>query len=99
MKIYIIGGGFSGLAAATILASEGHQVTILEKTIHLGVGQGEYKKKGSPLIWDLLGIGCLMFLKGIFIFLEKNFRLLSTKTFGSFLFGVFFKRYLPSSSR
>ncbi|WP_158827119.1 phytoene desaturase family protein [Mucilaginibacter lacusdianchii] len=30
-QVIVIGAGFSGLAAATILAKEGHQVTILEK--------------------------------------------------------------------
>ncbi|HEU4390838.1 MAG TPA: FAD-dependent oxidoreductase, partial [Blastocatellia bacterium] len=35
-RIAIIGGGFSGLAAAVELSERGHQVTLLEKRPHLG---------------------------------------------------------------
>lgn len=41
MKIIVIGGGFGGLASATELASQGHDVTILEKNKHVG-GRADY---------------------------------------------------------
>lgn len=36
MHVIVIGGGFAGLAAATQLAEEQHQVTLLERRAHLG---------------------------------------------------------------
>ena len=36
MKVVVIGAGFGGLATASLLAHEGHQVTIVEKNNYLG---------------------------------------------------------------
>ncbi|MCE7936698.1 phytoene desaturase [Candidatus Saccharibacteria bacterium CPR2] len=41
MKITVIGGGFSGLAAAALLSNQGNEVTILEKNRHVG-GRADY---------------------------------------------------------
>ncbi|HXG67166.1 MAG TPA: FAD-dependent oxidoreductase [Blastocatellia bacterium] len=36
MRVAIIGGGFSGLAAGVALAERGHEIILLEKRNHLG---------------------------------------------------------------
>lgn len=46
MKIVVIGGGFSGLATASILAKEGHTVTLLEKNSTLGGRAIYFQDKG-----------------------------------------------------
>lgn len=46
MKIVVIGGGFSGLATASILAKEGHAVTLLEKNSTLGGRAIYFQDKG-----------------------------------------------------
>ncbi|MBP7821166.1 phytoene desaturase [Candidatus Saccharibacteria bacterium] len=46
MKIIIIGGGFSGLATASLLAKEGHTVTLLEKNGTLGGRAIFFQDKG-----------------------------------------------------
>lgn len=45
-KIVVIGAGFSGLAAATTLASEGHDVTLLEKNSTPGGRARQFKSNG-----------------------------------------------------
>ncbi len=45
-KIHIIGAGFSGLAAATLLAQKGYDVTILEKNKQAGGRAGIWEKDG-----------------------------------------------------
>lgn len=45
-KIIVIGAGFSGLTAASYLAKEGHQVTVLEKNDQPGGRAREWKKDG-----------------------------------------------------
>ena len=45
-KIVVIGAGFSGLAAATTLASEGHDVTLLEKNGSPGGRARQFKSDG-----------------------------------------------------
>ena len=46
MKTIIIGAGLGGLATACLLASDGHDVTILEKNEHPGGKIGEIKSNG-----------------------------------------------------
>jgi phytoene desaturase len=46
MKIVVIGGGLSGLAAAALLAKQGHQVTLLEKNDSLGGRSGLLEDSG-----------------------------------------------------
>ena len=50
-KIVVIGAGFSGLAAATTLASEGHEVTLLEKNSTPGGRARQFKVDG--FIFDM----------------------------------------------
>jgi phytoene desaturase len=45
-NIYIIGSGFSSLAASCYLAKEGYNVTVLEKNSTLGGRARQYKKDG-----------------------------------------------------
>ncbi len=45
-NIYIIGSGFSSLAASCYLAKEGYKVTVLEKNDTLGGRARQYKKDG-----------------------------------------------------
>ncbi len=45
-KIVVIGAGFSGLAAATTLASAGHDVTLLEKNSTPGGRARQFKSEG-----------------------------------------------------
>ena len=45
-RIIVIGAGFSGLAAATLLANKGHQVTILEKNESTGGRARQFKAQG-----------------------------------------------------
>lgn len=45
-SIYIIGSGFSSLAASCYLAKEGYKVTVLEKNDTLGGRARQYKKDG-----------------------------------------------------
>lgn len=46
MKIVVVGGGFSGLATASLLAKEGHSVIILEKNSTLGGRAIYFQDKG-----------------------------------------------------
>jgi phytoene desaturase len=45
-KIHIIGSGFSGLAAAAVLAKQGHDVTIIEKNEQPGGRARLWKSEG-----------------------------------------------------
>jgi phytoene desaturase len=45
-SIGVIGGGFSGLACAALLAKEGHKVTVLEKNKELGGRARKFDAKG-----------------------------------------------------
>ncbi|WP_296637030.1 oleate hydratase [Polaribacter sp.] len=45
-KIYIIGSGFSSLAASCYLSKEGYDVTVLEKNDSLGGRARQFKKEG-----------------------------------------------------
>jgi phytoene desaturase len=45
-KIAVIGSGFSGLASATLLAREGHDVTIYEKNTHIGGRARHFETNG-----------------------------------------------------
>ena len=45
-KIYIIGSGFSSLAASCYLAKEGHDVTIFEKNETIGGRARQLKREG-----------------------------------------------------
>lgn len=45
-KVIVIGGGFSGLSAATHLAAEGHDVTLLEKNHTPGGRARKFEAKG-----------------------------------------------------
>ncbi len=46
LKVVIIGGGFSGLATAALLAKDGYQVTVIEKNAELGGRASVLKKNG-----------------------------------------------------
>ncbi len=45
-KVIVIGAGFAGLAAATLLAKEGHEVIILEKNDQPGGRARVWEKDG-----------------------------------------------------
>ncbi|MDH3247289.1 MAG: FAD-dependent oxidoreductase, partial [Saprospiraceae bacterium] len=45
-SVVVVGGGFSGLSAATHLASQGCQVTLLEKHESLGGRARQYTSDG-----------------------------------------------------
>lgn len=45
-RIVVIGGGFSGLASAGLLAASGHQVTLLEQHSSLGGRSGRLHREG-----------------------------------------------------
>lgn len=45
-RVVVIGGGFSGLATAGLLAATGHQVTLLEQQHHLGGRAGRLRRDG-----------------------------------------------------
>jgi len=64
-KVIVIGAGFSGLSAATELASKGYEVQILEKNDHAGGRARVFNPMVLPSIWGRLGIGCRIFLKRI----------------------------------
>lgn len=44
--VVVIGGGFSGLATAGLLAASGHKVTVLEQQRHLGGRAGRLEREG-----------------------------------------------------
>ena len=46
MKVVVIGAGFGGLAAAALLAKDGHEVTLVEKNNYLGGRAKVTKTKG-----------------------------------------------------
>lgn len=46
VKAVVLGGGFAGLAAATELARQGIEVTLLEQQPHLGGKASEYRVRG-----------------------------------------------------
>lgn len=45
-RVVVIGGGFSGLATAGLLAISGHKVTVLEQQQHLGGRAGRLQRDG-----------------------------------------------------
>lgn len=45
-RVAVIGGGFSGLATAGLLAASGHRVTLLEKQHELGGRAGRFRRGG-----------------------------------------------------
>ena len=70
-NICVIGSGFAGISAATYLSDKGHKVYVLEKNSKVGEELENLLQKDLLLIWDHLGIGCLMFLKNFFLILIK----------------------------
>lgn len=45
-RVIVIGSGISGLATASFLAKQGHEVTILEKNKSVGGRARQYEEKG-----------------------------------------------------
>lgn len=88
-KALVIGAGFAGLSAASFLAKKGWSVTVVEKMKCPAVAQENLKRRDLHLIWDLVGIGCQMYLKNILVPLEKSFRFLSITKIRSFLSCLF----------
>ena len=72
-SVIVIGSGFAGLSAASFLAKEGYDVTILEKNDNLEVELEYGKRMASNSIWDPVGTGCPMSLRGISPLSGKKF--------------------------
>ena len=49
-RVVVVGGGYGGLASAARLAKIGHEVTVLERSEHLGGAVGHVEKDGFR--WD-----------------------------------------------
>ncbi|WP_417512244.1 phytoene desaturase family protein [Microbacterium sp.] len=45
-RVVVIGGGVTGLAVASLLAKDGHRVTVLEKNLDLGGRAGSWEQDG-----------------------------------------------------
>ena len=45
-KIVVVGSGFGGLSAASLLAKKGHEVTVIEKNEQVGGRASVWKKDG-----------------------------------------------------
>lgn len=49
--LIVIGGGLSGLIAATLVAKDGHSVVLIEKSSTLGGRAATRENMGSASIW------------------------------------------------
>ena len=68
LSAVVIGSGFAGLAAATFLAKDGWQVTVIEKNAGPGGRASQLKENGFILICRAFKItlqpGCAAWLNG-----------------------------------
>ena len=63
MIISVVGTGFGGLAAAALLAKQGHSVTVLEKNSQPGGRARVYREKGYSFdMGPPIGIAELIYL-------------------------------------
>ena len=70
-KIIIIGSGFSSISAATYLADNGYDVTILEKNSSFGGRARNFKAKGFTFDMGPSWYWMPMFLKNILMTLTS----------------------------
>ena len=64
-SVIVIGSGFAGLSAASFLAKEGYDVTVLEKMTNSEDEPVHGKRTVLPSTWVQAGIGCRTYLRGI----------------------------------
>lgn len=72
MKIAVIGGGVSGLAAASRLAANGHQVDLYEKNQQIGGRMNQIKQDGFTFDMGPTIVMMPEIYRDVFNYAQKN---------------------------